>query len=254
MDEGLTPRAEQPRRPIEVATGSDLDLTPGGSSEALLMQVLSTEHFSLLSQRSLVYNEAFTRVGMLLTFVSMSLVALALLSGALPVASDLIAIVVIVLAFDLVVGVATVIRVRNAYMEDFLAVQAMNRVRNGYIKLAPEAAPYISTGFYDDVPGVVTSYGTSIAPSSPLAGLSYGLSTSIGLAMIVVALLAGALVAVLALTAGASGAISLAAGAIGTLMAMAVLAWVGYRSQRRNQADLIVRFPPPSSEGPDTTG
>jgi hypothetical protein len=73
---------------------------PGGSREALLMQVLSTEHFSLLSQRSLVYNEAFTRVGMLLTFVSMSLVALALLSNALPAASDLIAIAVIVLAFD----------------------------------------------------------------------------------------------------------------------------------------------------------
>jgi hypothetical protein len=252
MDEGLTPRAEQPRRPIEVATGDDLDLTPGVSREALLMQVLSTEHFSLLSQRSLVYNEAFTRVGMLLTFVSMSLVALALLSGALPTASDLIAIVVIVLAFDLVVGVATVIRVRNAYQEDFLAVQAMNRVRHGYIDLAPEAAPYISTGFYDDVGGVVTTYGTAIVPSSALAGLAYGLSTSIGLAMIVVALLAGALVAVLALTAGASGATSLAAGAIGTLTVMAVLAWVGYRSQRRNQAALIVRFPPPSSEGTDT--
>jgi hypothetical protein len=150
------------------------------------------------------------------------------------------------------VGIATVIRVRNAYMEDFLAVQAMNRVRHGYIKLAPEAAPYISTGFYDDVPGVVTSYGTAIAPSSPLAGLSYGLSTSIGLAMIVVALLAGALVAVLALTAGASGALSLLGGAIGTLIAVAVLAWVGFRSQQRNQAELVVRFPPPSSEGSDT--
>ena len=85
------------------------------------MQVLSTEHMSLLSQRSLVYNEAFTRVGMLLTFVSMSLVALALLSGALPVRSDLVVIVAIVLGFDLVVGVATVIRVRNAYQEDFIS-------------------------------------------------------------------------------------------------------------------------------------
>ena len=181
----------------------------------------------------------------------MSLVALALLSGALPVRSDLVVIVAIVLGFDLVVGVATVIRVRNAYQEDFSAVQAMNRVRRGYVDLAPGAAPYLSTGTYDDLAGVVASYGASITPSSTLGGVSYGLSTSIGLAMLVVALLAGAFVAVVGLAAGASGWTSLAAGVIGSLVVLGLLGWVGYRTQVRNQASIVVRFPAPATEGSD---
>lgn len=249
MDESMSVRGVEPRRPAMASmTAASV---AGGSGQSLVMQVLSTEHMSLLSQRSLVYNEAFTRVGMLLTFVSMSLVAVALLSGALPVRSDLVAIVAIVLGFDLVVGVATVIRVRNAYQEDFIAVQAMNRVRRGYLDLAPGAAPYLSMGTYDDLPGVVASYGTSIVPSSTLAGVAYGLSTSIGLAMLVVALLAGAFLAVVGLAAGASGWTSLAAGAIGSLIALALLGWVGMRTQVRNQANIVVRFPAPHTDGSD---
>ena len=152
MDESMFVRGVEPRRPATASLPAAS--VAGGSGDSMVMQVLSTEHMSLLSQRSLVYNEAFTRVGMLLTFVSMSLVALALLSGALPVRSDLVAIVAIVIGFDLVVGVATVIRVRNAYQEDFIAVQAMNRVRRGYLDLAPGAAPYLSMGTDDDLPSV----------------------------------------------------------------------------------------------------
>ncbi len=44
------------------------------------LQILSTEHWSLLSSRSRAYNEAFTRAGMFLSFLSMSFVALALLA------------------------------------------------------------------------------------------------------------------------------------------------------------------------------
>jgi hypothetical protein len=43
-----------------------------------VLQFLTTEHSSLLSDRSLVYNESFTRVGTFLTLVSMSLGGLAL--------------------------------------------------------------------------------------------------------------------------------------------------------------------------------
>src|SRR5687768_9183503 len=45
-----------------------------------VLQILSTEHWGLLSARSLVYNEAFTRVGSFLTLVSLSFVGLALLA------------------------------------------------------------------------------------------------------------------------------------------------------------------------------
>jgi hypothetical protein len=47
-----------------------------------VLTILSAEHWSLLTSRSLAYNEAFIRGGMFLTFLSMSFVALALLAQA----------------------------------------------------------------------------------------------------------------------------------------------------------------------------
>ena len=44
-------------------------------------QILTTEHWSLLTARSLVYNEAFSRGAMFLTFLSASLVALGFVAG-----------------------------------------------------------------------------------------------------------------------------------------------------------------------------
>ena len=44
-------------------------------SDPRTLQILSTEHWSLLAARSLVYNEAFARAGMFLSFLSATLVA-----------------------------------------------------------------------------------------------------------------------------------------------------------------------------------
>jgi uncharacterized membrane protein YphA (DoxX/SURF4 family) len=45
------------------------------------MQILTTEHWSLLSSRSLAWNEAFARVGMYLTALTGAMVALGLVAG-----------------------------------------------------------------------------------------------------------------------------------------------------------------------------
>ncbi|HEY4190726.1 MAG TPA: hypothetical protein VGM28_09910, partial [Candidatus Limnocylindrales bacterium] len=47
------------------------------------LTILTTEHWSLLSGRSLVYNEAFSRAGMFLSFLAATLVALGLMAGAM---------------------------------------------------------------------------------------------------------------------------------------------------------------------------
>ena len=250
MDEGLSPRGHELRRPVHAPPGmgeptaADVGLGGGDGRTGLQMQILTTEHFSLLSQRSLVYNEAFTRVGMFLTFLSMSLVALALLSGPLAGSSDLLMIGGIVLAIDLLIGLATLARVSRAYHEDLLAVQGMARIRHGYVELAPETRPYLSTGTNDDVAGVLQAYSGTRASPSILTSLSYGISTSAGLASIVVALLTGAFVAVLALTLGASGQLALVAGAGAAVVAIVALIRWGYVSAMRGQRELEVRFPP----------
>lgn len=70
-------------------------------SDPRAVQILATEHWSLLAGRSLVYNEAFTRGGMFLSFLSMSFVGLALLAQAMSFTSDFLVITAVVLGFRL---------------------------------------------------------------------------------------------------------------------------------------------------------
>ena len=66
------------------------------------------------SPRSLAYNEAFTRGGMFLTFLSTSFVALALLAQAMSFGEEFLTVAAMVLAFDLVIGLTTYGRISGA--------------------------------------------------------------------------------------------------------------------------------------------
>src|SRR6187551_937155 len=121
-------------RPLDQATVPATD--SGGSASALddprALQILSTEHWSLLAGRSLVYNEAFSRAGMFLTFLSATLIALGLMSGAMGFSSEFLGITVLLLALDLFIGLATMGRVSTATDEDIRYLQGMNRIRHAY--------------------------------------------------------------------------------------------------------------------------
>jgi hypothetical protein len=255
MDEGLSPRPEPPRRPIDSAGErfTPLEhpgLDSGTSREGLVMQVLATEHFSLLTHRSLAYNEAFTRVGMFLTFVSMSFVALALLSTAMDIERSFLVIAAIVLGFDVVIGATTAIRIGNANTEDLHAVQAMARIRHGYLELAPEAQPYFTAPVYDDVTSVLKAY-TSADPSSMRSNLIYGLSTSGGMLGFVLALVSGAFGAVAMLAVGAPGDVAFVVGVIVAIGTFVASYRAGYQRARRNQASMVAHFPRPTGRVDD---
>jgi len=114
--------------PSPAGEGSD----PGPATslyDPRVIQVLSTEHWSLLSARSLVYNEAFTRGAMFLAFLSASWVALALVAQAMGVDRAFQAAAALILAFDLVLGLTTYARIIRANQEDYLAMRGMARIR-----------------------------------------------------------------------------------------------------------------------------
>ena len=99
--------------PSETATASDV--RPVVSlDDPRVVQILATEHWSLLASRSLAYNEAFTRGGMFLAFLSTSFVALALLAQAMAFGEYFLTVAAVVLAFDLVIGLATYGRISGA--------------------------------------------------------------------------------------------------------------------------------------------
>ena len=209
------------------------------------VQILTAEHASLASTRSLVYNEAFTRVGAFLTFMSMSFVALALISPVTPTGSPFLGVTAVVLAFNFIVGLMTLGRILGTTADDLRAVHAMARIRHGYLQVRPELRPYITTPTHDDVGSVMRDYR---APGSGIGGVLYSLTTSTGMVAVINALLGGALAGVLTLLVGAGAVAAAAIGVVGAAVAFVGIALGAGRFFLRDQASLVAAFP--SSDAP----
>ena len=223
---------------------------PDLASVPHLMQILATEHWGLLTARSLAYNEAFTRASMFLTFVSMSFVGLALLAQATGFTSDFALITVVVLGFDLVIALVTFVRVGQTNLEETLAVHGMNRIRAAYVRIAPEVDRFFVSGTTDDFPGIMKSYRVTDVDQSLRGNVVYGLSTSLGLVGLVTAMLAGLLGGVIGVALGAGTVGAIVVGLITGAVVLALLVGSAFRRATRALASLDVRFPSPPEERP----
>ena len=209
-----------------------------------VLQILAVEHSGLLSARSLVYNESFARVASFLTLVSMSFVGLALLAQARGFDRDFLVLAAIAMIFDLLVGLAVIARVLGAIDEDLRALHGMSRLRHAYLEVAPYLRPYFTTPVNDDARSVMTSYGKEHVG---VAAVVYFFSTSVGLMVLIVSVLAGLASAVGVSAAG--GGVDLAVGA-GVTVGLAMffgLAMLARRSILAGQAALESHFPSPQS-------
>ena len=229
------------------STKPDTSLTPITElHDPRAIQILSTEHWSVLTARSLAYNEAFVRAGMFLTFLSMSFVGLALLADAMGFGPQFLTLTAIVLGFDLIVGLTTFERISGANWDDLRALHGMARIRHGYIQAAPMLLPYFSTATTDDVDRVTRDYD---APDGP-ATIAYALSTSLGMIGLIVAMLGGVEIGVVAMLLGTDMTTSTWLAVIGAVLLFALLlAGTGLRVQH-NQARLEARFPAPAAAAP----
>jgi hypothetical protein len=241
-------------RPVAPELEADSHAAPSAGGDPALaddphvMQILSTEHWSLISARSLAYNEAFTRASMFLTFLSMSFVALALLAQAMGFRQDFLVIAAIVFGFDFVIGALTYLRLAGTGKEDLVAIQGMNRIRHAYVRIAPQVKPYFSVGTNDDLPSVWKTYG--LDQNDTKADVAYAFSTSHGLVGIVMALVGGIEGAIIALLLGASMLPAIVVAVVVTLVIVVVVAWWSFRRAAMYQAALEVRFPAAADEQP----
>jgi hypothetical protein len=240
------------------APSSDPETAPSGTEPTPIhslrdpraIQILSTEHWSVLTARSLAYNEAFTRGGMFLSFLSMSFVGLALLADAAGFSQQFLGLAAIVLGFDFVVGLTTFSRVGGANFDDVRWMHAMARIRHGYIQAAPMLKPYFSTATHDDIGSVVVDYA---APTGLLGSLAYGMSTSLGMVGLVVAMVGGVEVGVISLLVGADIGTAVWAAVAGASLVFLVLVVSTLVRIPRAQATLEPHFPstpPPTTEAP----
>ena len=164
----------------EAPVRGDLVAEEGAGSSGPLndpraLQILSTEHWSLLASRSLAYNEAFSRAGMFLSFLSASLIVIGFLIGAQGLSPSVLPIAVVLLLADLFIGAATVGRLLDASSEELQCVRGMNRIRHAYREMVPGLEPYFVTGFHDDAAGVLQTYGLDARPGM-VSNILHGLT------------------------------------------------------------------------------
>jgi hypothetical protein len=121
------------------------------------LQILTTEHWSLLSARSLVYTEAMSRASIFVAALSGAVVALALVAQADDFGSGFVAFALVLLPVVYFLGLVTIVRLGQVNSENALWVQGMNRIRNAYLQIAPELEPYFVASPHDDEEGVLLS-------------------------------------------------------------------------------------------------
>jgi hypothetical protein len=128
-----------------------MDGPPGGADRQLVMQFMTTEHFTLQTARAVVNAEISARLQLYLTTLSSAIIALALVaqvSGALGRAFETFALVLLPVVYFL--GVATLTRLLQAAAEWRTYGHGMNRIRHWYLEVAPEMAPYFVLPATDD--------------------------------------------------------------------------------------------------------
>ena len=231
--------------PPDDVTGPQREPVPATSLlDPRVLQILNAEHSSLLSARSLAYNEAFTRGLMFLSFLSMSFVGIALVAQAIPVGGGFLVVVAVVLGFDLVVGLTTYGRIISANYEDYRTVHGMARIRHGYGEIAPIVLPYLTTSVHDDLTGVMVTYGSP--PTVGLGALVYQLTTSSTMVGLIVSMTGGLLALVVALGIGAPGGVAVIAGVLALVGVFVILGALTIRFYLGVQARLEVLFPTPT--------
>jgi hypothetical protein len=233
----------QPARAHSTAPGPITSL-----DDPRAIQILSTEHWGLLSTRSLAFNEAFTRGGMFLTFLSMSFVALALLAQGMRFGDQFLAAASVVLAFDFVIGLTTYGRISGANEDDLRALHGMARIRHAYSEMAPILDRYFTTPTHDDVDSVLTNYGA--LPDSGIGQLSYGLSTSGGMIGLITSMVGGVLAASLWLLLGLDAGVVIWVGTAAAVAVFIAIALTTFGAVTKHQRRLSVLFPagPPKDE------
>lgn len=144
----------------------------------------------------------------------------------------------LVLPVVLLVGLATILRLDAANGEDFWLLMGMNRLRHGYLELAPELEPYFVTEYHDDARSVIASYGMGAQMS-----LTRVLAGTPNLVAAINILVFGIFAALVAQTLGVSDQVALVVGLLAAFMAAVGLAALAFQSIRHGMSMHRPRFP-----------
>ncbi len=206
------------------------------------LQILSTEHWSLLASRSLAWNESFTRAGMYLSTLSFSVVAIALVAQATDFGEGFRLFALVLLPVVLLLGIGTQLRLDSANHHDVVCIIGMNRIRAKYLELAPDLGPQFVMGTTDDVPGVAQTM--AVVPGRGFAANLLS-ATPVQISMLN-AVVCGVIVALAAIQVGLGPAATLALATLAFLAALTVFAWTTRRLLRKLIESHVPLYPTPT--------
>ena len=201
------------------------------TQRGLRAQLLSAEHWSLLSTRSMSWNEAFSRTSMFLSTLSAATVALALAGPAMQFGSMFPLFALVVLSVTLFLGIATYVRLVQVNNEDLYWVAGMNTIREAYTRLSPGIERQFVTGSGLDAEGMARTYAamdvtTSVSPWHMLV-------TTPAVVAVISSAIAGVMAGLLAAQLSTSPEVAIAVGIGAFLLAVVLLIGYGRRESTR---------------------
>lgn len=225
------------------------DIPPSGREPAAAsrLQILATEHWSLLATRSLTYSESLARVNIFLAILSGAVIALALVAQADRFGPTFISVAIPMLLVVLFAGVATISRLTALNRDDYRWVIGMNRLRHAYLQLHPDLEPHFVASPYDDLPGALQTLGIDdVTAGRRLGSVLHLPQTLPGMLTVIVAAVAGAIGALAARAVAIPSWGVVLAAAAGFVLVLILMGISGRRSVTRFAPSLEPRFPSPS--------
>jgi hypothetical protein len=193
---------------------------------AVVAQLLATEHWSLLATRGTMWSEVMSRITILLTVLTGSLVILGLVAQAGGFGTTFQVLAIGLAGAGLILGTLTSVRVFLASDEDAGLILAMNRLRAAYAELAPGIEEQFVTSTRSDERGLMQTYSLGVRRHT-LVHIVGSTNFFVGT---VNTLVAGALAALVAATLEATTGVVVL---VGVLVAAAYLAgfmYAGFRT------------------------
>ncbi len=213
-----------------------------------ILQFLTTEHFTLQTERASASSDVNARVQLYMSALSATLISLALVAQLSDLGTAFRGFALVLLPTVYVFGLVTMGRLSQAWVAWFGATQGMARIRHYYIEIAPGMAPYFVMPTDDDL--MRTLAGSGIGRSRPILEGLYTAPAAVG---IVNSIVGGAFVGLVAHVLS-DGSLLLTAvfGGAGFVMSFLGLVKLGERGFKRRLASFDVRFP--STEAPEREG
>src|SRR6266567_4478596 len=115
-----------------------------------LVAIMTTEHYTLQTGRSMTIAEANGRASLFVGAVSSGLVALAFVGQLSHLGTAFFVFSLVVLPTLFFMGLITFERVLQAGIEDVTYARGINRIRHLYLEYAPDMQPYFILGSHDD--------------------------------------------------------------------------------------------------------